>query len=96
LDVLKRVNQLEKRPEFYDTLANNCTTNIVQHVNNVRPGRIPPSLSLVLTGHSDRLAYDLGLLDTSHPFTEIRERAHINALAHRFRDAPDFSEKIRR
>src|SRR4029079_15705505 len=30
LDVMKRVNQLHDHPEFYDTLRNNCTTNIVR------------------------------------------------------------------
>jgi hypothetical protein len=96
VDVLARVNQLKEQPEFYDTLSNNCTTNIVRHVNRVRPGRIPPSLGLILTGHSDRLAYDLGLLDTGRPFAELRASAHVNTLAHRFRDAPDFSDRIRR
>ena len=32
LDVLNRVNKLAKEPEFYDTIYNNCTTNIVAHV----------------------------------------------------------------
>ena len=38
VDVMKRVNTLKKRPEFYDTLMNNCTTNIVAHINHVKPG----------------------------------------------------------
>ncbi len=39
-DVLGRVNQLAKKPEFYDTLTNNCTTNIVRHIDRVRPNRV--------------------------------------------------------
>ena len=33
-DVLGRVNELAKKPEFYDTLTNNCTTNIVRHIDH--------------------------------------------------------------
>jgi hypothetical protein len=96
LDVLERVNGLAEQPEFYHTLSNNCTTNIIRHVNRIRPGRVPPSLATVLTGHSDRLAYDLGLIDTSKPFAEIRQAARVNERANRYAEAPDFSQRIRR
>ena len=36
-DVLGRVNQLAKKPEFYDTITNNCTTNIVGHIKKLVP-----------------------------------------------------------
>ncbi len=39
-DVLGRVNELAKKPEFYDTLTNNCTSNIVDHVNRIKPNRV--------------------------------------------------------
>jgi hypothetical protein len=95
--MLARVNKLAKEPEFYDLFTNNCTTNLVHHVNAIRPGRIPPSLAAVLlTGRSDRLAYDLGIIDTSKSFEETRVAARVNALAHQFRDAADFSQRIRR
>ena len=41
VDCLKRVNKLKDEPEFYDTLRNNCTTNIVRHINHVSPGPRP-------------------------------------------------------
>lgn len=96
VDMMERVNQIAKTPEFYDTLTNNCTTNIVQHVNRVRPGRIPFDIGVVLSGHSDRLAYDLGLIDQSKPFEETRRAARINDLARQYKDDPAFSERIRR
>ena len=34
IDMLERANKLRVAPEFYDTVTNNCTTNIVAHVNN--------------------------------------------------------------
>ena len=35
VDVMKRVNKLKTDPEFYNTLTNNCTTNIRRHVNRI-------------------------------------------------------------
>jgi hypothetical protein len=95
LDVMRRVNQLADHPEFYDTLTNNCTTNIVQHVNRLKPQRVPYDYRVLLPGYSDRLAYELGLLDTDLSFEQARLRARVNYLAYLYRDSPDFSKKIR-
>src|SRR5262245_51334586 len=63
VDVLNRVNQIADRPEFYDTLTNNCTSNIVKHVNHIRPNRIVADYRALLPGFSDKLAYDEGLIE---------------------------------
>jgi hypothetical protein len=96
VDVLNRVNQLAERPEFYDTLANNCTSNIVRHVNRVKPDRILADYRSLLPGYSDRLAYDEGLIERHGTFEETRERAYVNPLAQRYAGREDFSELIRR
>jgi hypothetical protein len=96
LDVLARVNKLAIQPEFYDTLTNNCTTNIVAHINRLRPGRVPLDIGVVLPGYADRLAYDLGLLDTEFSFEKTRRDAAISHVANRSEDSADFSAKIRR
>ncbi len=86
---------MRAEPEFYNTLTNTCTTNLVRHVNRITPERVPFSYKVLLPGYSDRLAYDLGLIDTDLPFEEARERFHINARAAKYADAPDFSQRIR-
>jgi hypothetical protein len=95
-DVMERVNKLAVEPEFYDTLTNNCTSNIVRHINRVAPNRVPLGLETILTGYSDRLAYDLGLLESDGTFEQTKRRARINELAYRHRESPDFSQQIRR
>lgn len=95
IDMMGRVNQLAAQPEFYDTITNNCTTNIVRHVNRVLPNRIPYSLEVLLPGFSDRYAYELGLLDRTVPFDELKRRAWINDLSEKYYDDPDYSNKIR-
>lgn len=95
VDVLKRNNQLRDQPEFYDTLRNNCTTNIVRHINAIAPNKVPHDYRILLPGFADRLAYELKLIDTSLPFEEVKRRAHVNALAHQYKDDPHFSARIR-
>jgi hypothetical protein len=95
VDVMQRVNQLRDHPEFYDTLSNNCTTNIVRHINQLAPGRVPYDYRVLLPGFADHLAYELGLLDTSVPFAELKARARINDLALQYKNDPRFSQRIR-
>lgn len=95
VDMMQRANKLAEKPEFYDTIQNNCTNNLVRHVNHVFPDRIPMSWKILLSGHSDRYAYDIGLIDHRVPFDELKRLALINDLAETHYDAPDFSQKIR-
>lgn len=94
-NVMRRVNKLAVEPEFYNTITNNCTTNIRRHINELAPDRVQYDYRVLLPGYSDRLAYDLGLLDTELSFEETRQRARVNYLAYLHRDASDFSQRIR-
>lgn len=95
LDVMRRANQLATRPEFYHTVSNNCTTNIVEHVNKLQPQRVPFAWQVLLSGNSAKYAYDLGLLDNRLPFEELQELAKVNLLVDENFDAADFSRRIR-
>lgn len=95
IDILRRVNQLKDKPELYDTITNNCTTNIVQHINRLAPGKVPQDYRVLLPGFSDQLAYELKLIDTSLPFEEVKRRSRVNDLALKYRDDPHFSARIR-
>jgi hypothetical protein len=96
VDMLQRANKLASQPEFYNTITNNCTTNIVTHVNHVIPNKIPYSYQVLFPGLSDRLAYNLGLIKGNGTFEQTRAEARINRVAYIYRDSPDFSQRIRR
>jgi Domain of unknown function (DUF4105) len=96
VDVLGRVNKLRSEPEFYNTLTNNCATNIVQHVNRIKPDRISYDVRVLLPGYSDRLAYDDGLIVRNGTFEETKQRALVTPLAQRYAERDDFSDLIRR
>jgi hypothetical protein len=95
LDMVTRANELKADPQFYNTVTNNCTTNIASHVNQISPGRIPWDITLLLPENADKYAYDLGLIDNTLSFEETRKTHLINDLAEKYADSPDFSLKIR-
>lgn len=96
LDMVSRANTLKDHPEFYNTVTNTCTTNIVHHVNTITPHKVPFfNLRILLPANSDKLAYGLGLIDTDLSFEKARERFLINDRAMKYANDPDFSVKIR-
>lgn len=94
LEYLKKINSLKVRPEFYNTLTTNCTSNIWLH-SRVNPGHPPFSWKILLSGYVPEYLYEAGRLDTGLSFPELRSRAHINAQARRAGGAEDFSRQIR-
>lgn len=95
LDMINRANKLKEKPEFYNTLNNTCTTNIVSHVNKVTKGRVPFDISVLFPANSDKYAFDLGLIDTDLGFEATRAKYLINDRAMKYADDPEFSTKIR-
>ncbi len=96
VDMMGRVNQLAARPEFYDTITNNCTTNILEHINRIHPRRVTYDYRVLLPGLSDELAYDQGLIERHGTFAQTKARAHLNPRAKQFAGHRDFSQLIRR
>lgn len=92
---MARANEIARKPEFYDTLTNNCTTNIVSLINQLKPGTIGQDIRVVLPGHSDKLAYDMGLLAVQGPFEQVKAACKVNLNAELYYDDPDFSKRIR-
>ena len=95
VEMLDRSNALATKPEFYNTLTNNCTSNVVDHVNHIAPHAVPHGLKTILPGYADDVAYSLGLIDNSLLLDEARRRYHVNAQAQRFASDPEFSRRIR-
>ncbi len=95
VSMLMRANKLADEPEFYNTLTSTCTTNIVDHINAITERKVPWDFRVLFPLDSDEYAYELGLIDTSIPFTELRKKQEINEYVEKFANAPDFSIKIR-
>jgi hypothetical protein len=93
--MVRRANQLARHPEFYNTAWNNCTSNLVEHVNAIAPGRIPAGWRTLLPGYADEVALELGLIQGSGSVDQVRRRYRVNERAARYAADPAFSLRIR-
>ena len=94
LEYMRQVNALAQRPEFYNTLTTNCTSNIWLHAS-VLPGHLAYSWKVLASGYLPEYLYDAGKLDTRVPFAELERRSIVNERAHAADKAEDFSRLIR-
>ncbi len=80
--MVMKADDFRNHPEFYHSLWNTCTTNLVKHMNEITPRRVPKlDLRILLPGYADRLAYRLGLIKADGNFAAVREAHKINAKA---------------
>jgi len=76
LSYMRRVEHLAEHPEFYNTLTNNCTTNIFRHANE-SARLLPFTWKILLSGRADEYAYQRGILDQSVPFKTLKRNSLI-------------------
>ncbi len=95
LDTMARINSLAARPEWYNALTHNCTSNLRDRTAPyARKKRW--SWKFLLNGYIDGLVYERGALDQSLPFEELRRRSLVNERAKAADRDPDYSRLIRK
>lgn len=95
-DLLDQTNSHRQQPSFYNTLTANCTNVLAYSANRVKPGTIPRfAKARYLTGHSEELLYDRGLIPSDLPFTDIQAQYEITELVKQHHTDPNFSTIIR-
>jgi hypothetical protein len=92
---LHRTNKLGKEPEWYNTITNTCTTNIVRHVNEVYPGRVPKAVAVLLPGLSPKLLHRNNLVKMHGSLEETLEKSVIDDKAESWDSSVDFGDHIR-
>jgi hypothetical protein len=96
MEYVLRINSLHNRPKWYNALTENCMTSAFRLARkHADHGRGKWHWSIVLNGFADRHAYEMGTIDTSLPFDELKRVSRINDRAIAAGDSPDFSNKIR-
>ncbi|MEC4747052.1 DUF4105 domain-containing protein [Methylomicrobium sp. Wu6] len=94
MEYMKRINELNATPAFYNTLLDNCTTAIWLNTR-INPTHLPFSWKILLSGYVPEYLYESGRLDKQVPFSELQKQAHINDRAHAADLSADFSARIR-
>ena len=90
LSVMRKVNDVHERPQWYNTITGNCTTSLVAHFNEVS-GEDTPYHEMLLTGYTPAKAYDAGWIRSRG----VKEEHRINEAARKANDDPQFSLRIR-
>ena len=80
LQFLRETAGLATTPRWYNTLTTNCTSSLIEYVNQAEPGAIPRHYSSVLTGRADEHLKRLGYLDPDYALAVTREWLASNAL----------------
>jgi hypothetical protein len=91
---INHMNKLIDKPEFYHALLQNCTTGISQHYKTLMPNKSWIDWRLIANGHMDKLLYDLGLVDTTLPFDQLRKASRIDLRMQELGE-DNFSNNIR-
>ncbi|MEL7483839.1 MAG: DUF4105 domain-containing protein [Planctomycetota bacterium] len=77
-EYLDTINDLAETPRWYNGITTNCTTGVYRRYKANKP---PFNWRVVVNGQLDAYLYELGILDQSVPFPELKEACHINAAA---------------
>jgi len=97
VDILKRADSLGKEPEFYNTIWNNCTTNIVDHARRFSKKSIPVwSPRYLFPDFFDRIAFRLNIIDSDLSYKETRKHFNITKRALNAGLDSSFSKAIRK
>jgi hypothetical protein len=94
LQYMEQLNALATRPQFYNSLTSNCTTDAWLNTR-VDAGHLPFSWKIVASGYVPEYLFEAGRLDSSLPFDELQQRSVVNARAQAADRASDFSRRIR-
>jgi Domain of unknown function (DUF4105) len=94
LEYLAVLNDLHKKPQWYNAIFANCTTAI--RSQRARSYRAVWDWRMLLNGRGDQMLFERGAIVTGGlSFAELRKQAHINEAARAANGSPDFSRKIR-
>ena len=98
LALLENANQIAATPVFYNTLTENCTTEVWMLTSALGKGQ-PRDWRILASGYLPEFLYDQNILDTTRPLDEIRKQSHILPAAklalHQGLSGPQFSSALR-
>jgi hypothetical protein len=95
LGLIKKLNDLAVKPEWYHSLLTTCNTSIVRIVNQVTPGRIPFLWRNFLPGYTPKAAFRLKLIEDWGGFETTLDRARIDERAQAWDGEASYSTMLR-
>lgn len=94
LQYIHRLNELHDKPEFYNTLTDNCTTGIWLNAR-VNENAVPLSWKVFLSGYLPEYLYETGKLNDTMEFALLEKKSLVNETARSQPVGDNFSVLIR-
>jgi hypothetical protein len=95
LDLVNTTKSLYKRPQFYNTLTQNCTNALAHSANRAVPGTVPPAIARILPGYSDEFLYRMNYIADTGTLEEIRAKYFIGDIIPTIDHGANFSSELR-
>ena len=76
---LAEAQALEHQAAYYNTLTDNCLTGLLRASGQFTTWDFVSNSQLILPGHSDELAVELKLIDSTLGLSDLRDHAKIDA-----------------
>ena len=95
LSVLDAAEELRKQPAFYNTLTNNCSSAIRDHVNRFAADKVPYDTRVLFPARADEFLIERGHVIGADGLEEARRLYLINGKANEAGGDPFFSWRIR-
>lgn len=73
--------ELERAPQFYNTVLDNCATAPWRMVQSLRPGLVPFDIRIITVGRLPEYLHELGLLEAGKSMAELRANASVTQRA---------------
>ena len=96
IEAANRTNSLYEKPEFYNTLVNNCTTNLIDQLQAVYPNKMSWDWKYLVPAYAEQLGIDYDLIDAGKTIEEARKNSNISPSALQCGDCMDYSGSIRK
>jgi hypothetical protein len=93
--MLRTANDLRRRPAFYNTVTNNCSSTIRGHVNRFARDSIPYDFRVLFPARADEILVERGHIVGAASLDEARRRYLVNGKARQNGIDPFFSWRIR-
>lgn len=93
LSLAEDINEVYNAPRFYNTLVHNCTNELTRPVEEISELDFPFTYKTLFPGFFDEVLYEMGLIDTSKPFEEVKQSALIDNTQVD-ETSPDFSAQV--
>lgn len=74
----QNINDIYDEPVMYNTLLHNCTNEITREVEEITALDFPITYKGILPGYFDEVLYEMGIVDTSKTFEEVRRANLVN------------------